>query len=394
MRTARRVMKKIVRKVFISQTITFIFCALDFRRSHRPWRYMRIRIGLAYNEKPPEDSEPPSTGESSESLLRVSPDFPVSDIFAEWDEPATIAAVEAALSTVGEVIRLEAIADFPERLSSTRPDIVFNIAEGLHGPNREAHVPAICEFYNIPYTASDPLALCLALDKRRAKEVFLARGVRTPAYCVSDGRSEGDLVFGSGPWIVKPLYEGSSKGIPVDAFCETAEAVARRAAQIATAYRQPALIEQFLPGREFTVAIMGNGRAAHALPVVEIAFDALPAGSVPIYGYEAKWIWDRPEQPLEIYACPAELDAALEAAVVGEAIAAYHALGCRDWSRVDVRLDAEGAPHVLEVNPLPGILPDPAQNSCFPKAARVAGMSYDDLLVGVLNIALERYGMR
>ena len=355
---------------------------------------MRLRIGLAYNEKPAEDAEPPSSGDASESPSDAS--FPsAADLYAEWDEPATIAAVEAALATAGSVIRLEADEDFPAKLQAARPDIVFNIAEGFHGPNREAHVPAICEFFDIRYTASDPLSLCLALDKRRAKEVFLARGVRTPAFSVLDGAVEdaGAVVHGKGPWIVKPLFEGSSKGIPESAYCETRAAVARRAGEIARHYRQPALVEEFLPGREFTVAIMGNGDSAHALPVVELRFDSLPAGSKPIFGYEAKWIWDTPEQPLEIYNCPAPLTTELHDAIVGEAVAAHHALGCRDWSRVDVRLDADGAPHVLEVNPLPGILPDPRQNSCFPKAARAAGLSYDELIVGVLNIALDRYGV-
>ncbi len=350
---------------------------------------MRIRIGLAYNQKPAEDSEPPSTGAPTQSPpASLSP--PLNDVYAEWDEPATIAAVEAALSTAGTVIRLEANDDFPQALRAARPDIVFNIAEGLHGPNREAHVPAICEYYGIRYTASDPLALCLALDKRRAKEVFLARGVRTPGFAA--GQAEGVLP-GRGPWIVKPLYEGSSKGIPESAFCESKSAVRRRVAQIRARYAQDALIEEFLSGREFTVAILGNGRSARALPVVEIRFDVLPAGALAIFGYEAKWLWDRPDRPLEMYECPARLAPDLEAAVVGEALAAHHALGCRDWSRVDVRLDADGAPHVLEVNPLPGILPDPRQNSCFPKAARAAGMSYDDLIVGVLRSAQERYGV-
>jgi D-alanine-D-alanine ligase len=355
---------------------------------------MRLRIGLAYNEKPAEDAEPPSSGDASESPSDTS--FPsAADLYAEWDEPATIAAVEAALATAGSVIRLEANEDFPANLQAARPDIVFNIAEGFHGPNREAHVPAICEFFGVRYTASDPLSLCLALDKRRAKEVFLARGVRTPPFSLLEGADAdaGAIIHGKGPWIVKPLFEGSSKGIPESAYCETKAAVARRAAEIARAYRQPALVEEFLPGREFTVAIMGNGDSAHALPVVELRFDSLPAGSKPIFGYEAKWIWDTPEQPLEIYNCPAPLTSELHDAIVGEAVAAHHALGCRDWSRVDVRLDADGAPHVLEVNPLPGILPDPKQNSCFPKAARAAGLSYNELIVGVLNIALDRYGV-
>ena len=203
---------------------------------------------------------------------------------------------------------------------------MFNIAEGLYGPNREAHVPAICEFLNVPYTASDPLTLCLALDKRRAKEVFLARGVRTPGYTLSNGERDAVLP-GHGPWIVKPLYEGSSKGIPEAAFCETREAVRQRAAHVRAHYAQDALVEEFLTGREFTVAIMGNGKAARALPVVEIRFDALPAGALPIFGFEAKWVWDTAAAPLEIYECPARVPAPLEAALVGEALAAHHALG-------------------------------------------------------------------
>jgi D-alanine-D-alanine ligase len=353
---------------------------------------MRLRIGLAYNQKPAEDSEPPSSGVQTESPPDPS-STRIADRYAEWDEPATIAAVESALARAGTVIRLEARADFPDALRAAQPDIVFNIAEGLHGPNREAHVPAICEFFDIRYTASDPLTLGLALDKRRAKEAFLARGVRTPSFMVADGDVLGDGILpGHAPWIVKPLFEGSSKGIPESAYCETRESVQRQAGRIRAHYQQPALIEEFLTGREFTVAVLGTGARARALPVVEIRFQALPAGAVPIFGYEAKWIWDTPEKPLEIYECPARLSAPLEAAVVGEALAAHQALGCRDWSRVDVRLDRAGAPHVIEVNPLPGILPDPRQNSCFPKAARAAGLDYDQLILGVLQLALERYG--
>src|SRR5690606_37947307 len=123
------------------------------------------------------------------------------DRFAEWDDPATIDAVAAALTRAGTAIRLAAHADFPSRLHATRPDIVFNIAEGLHGPNRESHVPAICEFYGIPYTASDPLTLALAHHKARARQVFASAGVATPAWCVA----APGLPFtppGDGPWFV------------------------------------------------------------------------------------------------------------------------------------------------------------------------------------------------
>jgi D-alanine-D-alanine ligase len=122
-------------------------------------------------------------------------------------------------------------------------------------------------------------------------------------------------------------------------------------------------------------------------------YSALPAGALPVYGYEAKWLWDRPEKPLEIFECPACIDDALRRTIEDTVLAAYRALGCRDWSRVDVRLDAAGIPNVVEVNPLPGILPDPADNSCLPKAARAAGMSYDELIQACARHAAERQGV-
>lgn len=350
---------------------------------------MTLRIGFAYNERSAEEAEPPSSAEEAEPPSSRA----AHDRYAEWDEPATIAAVEAALRRRGEVVRLEATADFPQKLRDSRPDIVFNIAEGLHGPNRESHVPAICEFYDIPYTGSDPLALGLALDKRRAKEIFRARDVPTPDWLVVTPETlpRGEVPL---PAVVKPLHEGSSMGIPDCALCASEAQVRRRVGEIRELYGQPALVEAFLPGREFTVAILGNDAAARALPIVEIRFDALPPGSAPIYGYEAKWVWDRPDSPLEVFACPARLEPRLARAVEAAALGAFHALGCRDWARVDVRLDAHGAPQVIEVNPLPGILPDPEQNSCFPKAARAAGIGYDELIGRVLDLALQRYRLR
>ena len=342
----------------------------------------QLRIGFAFNQKPTEDApegedEPPS--------------LTAHDRFAEWDDPATIDAVAAALARAGTVFRLEADADFPARLRDARPDIVFNIAEGLHGPNREAHVPAICEFYGIPYTASDPLTLTLAHHKARAKQVFASAGVPTPAWCVAAPEAPF-TPSGDGPWFVKPVHEGSSMGISEASYCATQADLVARVHDVWARYAQPALVEAFLDGREFTVAVLGNGAAARALPIVEIALTALPAGAVPIYGWEAKWVWDVPDSPLEIFACPADVDHEMARAIEDAALRAYHALGCRDWGRVDVRLDRNGRPHVLEINPLPGILPDPRQNSCFPKAARAAGIDYDTLILTVLDIALQRIG--
>jgi D-alanine-D-alanine ligase len=158
-------------------------------------------------------------------------------------------------------------------------------------------------------------------------------------------------------------------------------------------YQQPVLVEEYLPGAEFTCAVLGNGGAAAVLPIVGMRYGALPPGALPVYGYEAKWLWDRPENPLEIFECPAQMDDALRRTIEATVLAAYRALGCRDWSRVDVRLDAAGIPNVVEVNPLPGILPDPADNSCLPKAARAAGMSYDELIQACARHAAERQGV-
>jgi D-alanine-D-alanine ligase len=171
------------------------------------------------------------------------------------------------------------------------------------------------------------------------------------------------------------------------------EELEREVRTILDTYHEPALVEEFLPGREFTVAILGNGDDINVLPIVEISFDALPEGMNPIYSYEAKWIWDRSDKPLEIFSCPARLPENVANGIRELCVRAYRVLGCRDWSRIDVRLDAAGHPHILEINPLPGILPRPEDNSCFPKAARAAGMTYAQLINAVLDIAMARCGV-
>lgn len=355
---------------------------------------LAIRIGLAYNQKP--DAPAAVAGANSDSpsdpaaarALRT--DLPQPDLYAEWDEPATIDAVAAALSGLGEVIRLEADADFPARLHAARPDFVFNIAEGLYGVNREGHVPAICEFYGIPCHASDPLALALALHKGRCKEVLVQRGVPTAPFVLAETAADARNVTLPFPLFAKPAFEGSGKGISVKSLCHHRGELVQQVEHLLETYAQPVLIETWLPGPEFTVAILGNGAEARCLPLVGFRFDTLPAGAPPIYGYEAKWLWDTVDQPLEIFECPARVPEALAESIRAAALSAYRALGCRDWCRVDVRCDAAGQPMVVELNPLPGILPDPRDNSCFPKAARAAGMRYDELIQAVADIAWRR----
>ncbi len=360
---------------------------------------MAVRIGLAYNLKP--ESPTASVGDAVASPATSPTDFRTlrfdleqPDLYAEWDEPGTIDAVEHALRPLGEVIRLEATEAFPARLAAERPDFVFNIAEGLYGPNREGHVPAICEFLNIPYSASDPLTLGLALHKGRTKEVLLQRGVPTAPYWFASTEAEVRRSPLAYPVFVKPAFEGSGKGVSVRSLCRTRRELLARARYIFDTYREPVLIEAYLPGREFTVAILGNGTEARCLPLVAFRFEELPEGAPPIYGYEAKWIWDGPDHPLDLFECPARVPRGLAQRIRAAALGAYHALGCRDWCRIDVRCDAENRPMVVELNPLPGILPDPKDNSCFPKAARAAGMSYDELIRTAADIAWRRISGR
>jgi D-alanine-D-alanine ligase len=346
-----------------------------------------MRLGLAYNQRPNAVGSP----RDGEGQASPEPNLPP-DAFVEWDEPETIAAVADALTVFGEVVLLEAVDGFPWRLSQARVDFLFNIAEGATGPNREAQVPAIAEFLGIPYLGSDPLTLGLALHKGRAKEVLAQRGVPTAPFFLME--SEADLFrLERGlryPLFLKPAWEGSSKGIAEASRVSGPAAAVERSRFLLRTYGQPVLVETYLPGEEFTVAVLGNGAPARPLPIIRFRFDSLPDGALPIMGYEAKWLWDRPEAPLDVLECPAQVPEALAERLRSTALAAYHALGCRDWARVDLRLDGEQVPHVLEVNPLPGIIPDPAANSCFPKAAAAAGMSYDELIQTAAQVAWRR----
>ena len=361
---------------------------------------MPVRIGLAYNLKPSPpasgDAAPPPAPSSNPRHARraLHPELEQPDLYAEWDEPETIDAVERALSVLGEVVRLEADQSFPDRLREARPDFVFNIAEGLYGPNREGHVPAICEFFGIPCHASDPLALSLTLHKGRTKEILSFYGIPTAPFAVVESKAEARKVKLPFPLFAKPAIEGSGKGITIRNLCHNRAELLALTGDLLKAYRQPVLIETYLPGPEFTVAVLGNGSDARCLPVVAMRFDCLPEGAPPIYGYEAKWLWDTLEAPLDIYECPARIPEDFAAEIRDVSLRAYHALGCRDWCRIDVRCTADSQPLVVELNPLPGILPEPRDNSCFPMAARAAGMSYDQLIQTVADIAWRRISGR
>lgn len=339
-------------------------------------------------------------------LPGIDPKSLAPDYFAECDCAETIEAIRAALAEFHEVVLVEADEDAYEKFRAERPDIVFNLAEGLWGASREGQIPAMLELLRIPYTGSDPTTLAICLDKSRTKEILGWHGVPTAAWHRVDSIEEiANLVSDNGagpppgktllklPLIVKPLREGSSKGIRNTAVVRNQHELRCEIARVLSVYQQPAIIEEYLPGREFTVAMIGNEEDLEFLPVVEIRLDRLPAGVNPIYSYEAKWVWDTCEHPIDIFECPAELSPDLRGEIESACLRSWRALRIRDWARFDVRLDAAGCPHIVEVNPIPGIQPLPEQNSCFPKAARAAGLSYQALVNRTLDVAAARLGL-
>ncbi len=324
--------------------------------------------------------------------VREEEDDPPPDLLAECDSDETIQAIREALEEKFSVFPIESDEEAFDHLRRLRPDLVFNIAERLEGPSRESHIPTLCEILGLPYTGSDPLTLAVCLDKSRAKEILSFHRIPNASFWTVDDptRIPGDVAL---PAIVKPLCEGSSKGIRDSSLVETSSELWERVAEVVVKYRQPAIIERFLPGREFTVGVLGNAPDREILPIVEIDHSLLPSGAKPIYSYEAKWLWDTPDNPLEIFKCPADVSPDLALGIKDLVNRTCDVLRVRDWARVDVRLDEEGRPNILEVNPLPGILPNPEENSCLPKAARTAGYSYSGLIHRVVDEAVKRYGL-
>ncbi len=315
------------------------------------------------------------------------------DTYAEWDTWETVNAVKDAIEENHNVTLVEANNDAYLKLKELNPDIVFNFAEGLIGVNRESHLPAMLEMLQIPYSGSDALTLGICLDKSRAKEILTYHKIPNAKFLVANQMENLKNTNFDFPLIVKPISEGSSKGIFSSSFVKNTEELEAEVSRILLTYNQPALIEEFLPGREFTVAVLGNGEEAEILPIIEILYEDFPQDIVPMYSYEAKWILDTKENNFDVFECPAKLDKQLEDKIKETVLRTYNVLKCKDWSRIDVRLDKNGIPNIIEINPLPGIMPDPNENSSFPKAARAAGITYNQMIQRVLYSAAKRYNL-
>ncbi len=326
----------------------------------------RLRVGLVYNLK----------------RVKGAPDGS-RDEEAEYDSPTTVNAIAEAIASFGhEVVRLEATPELLNRVGGARLDVAFNIAEGIRGRGREALVPAVLELLDVPYTGSDPATLAVALDKGLAKRIVREAGVPTAdsvTMMTPDHPLPPSLRF---PLIVKPVAEGSSKGVVEKSVARDEPELRQAVAQVIERYRQGALVESFLPGREFTVGLLGNGDDLRVLPPMEIIFrDA--ANPTPIYTFAHKLDFTK-DVGFEV---PAKVDAALAAEIEAVARGAFRALGCRDVARVDLRCDAAGRVNFIEVNPLPGMTPD-FSDLCL--IANAAGIEYRALVGAILAPALER----
>jgi D-alanine-D-alanine ligase len=300
---------------------------------------------------------------------------------AEFDSVETIDQLAGALEALGcEAVRIgrgQALAAC--LVEGERYDLVFSIAEGLKGRSREAQVPALCELFDQPYVFSDPLTMTACLDKAVAKRLVRDAGVPTPSFAVAD-RADAVADWTDFPAFVKPVAEGTGKGCEAASLVHTEAELQEAVRRVIGRYRQPALVERYLPGREFTVGIVGNGNDARVLGVCEILLK--PNAEANVYSLHNKELCEE----LVTYAPTDDGEAWLAGA---RALQAYRALECRDAARIDFRSDADGEPHFLEANPLAGLNP---WHSDLPILAAQNGIDFVTLIGMVLDAALARYG--
>jgi D-alanine-D-alanine ligase len=303
---------------------------------------------------------------------------------AEFDSEETIAALAEAIQALGHrVDRIGGARALAQRLvSGDRWDLVFNIAEGVEGRSREAQVPALLEAFGLGYTFSDPLVCALTLDKPMTKRLAHSAGLATPRFCVVESEEDLSGVDLPYPLFTKPVAEGTGKGIDGRSRVESPQELREVCRRLLARFAQPVLVEEYLPGREFTVGVLGCGRTARVLGTLEIR--AAPGAPTADYSYEMK---ESCEQLVEYR--PAE-HGELRREVEHLALAAYRVLQLRDAGRVDIRVDREGKPALLEVNALPGLHP---AHSDLPMIARQEGMSFLQLIAGILASAAARLGL-
>ena len=352
------------------------------RRMKRYWK-VAVLANIKDESKPKPEGVPP-------------------DAFADYDHIETIDAIRGAIETDGhEAIFIQADTELPFALLEEKPDICFNIAEGLGGDAREAQVPALLEMMKIPYTGSRVLANAISLDKTLTKRIWRDR--RLPVapfqeFNVGDEPLRPELEF---PLFVKPAREGTGMGVDTNAIVNNEKELRERAEYLINTYHQPALVETFLPGREFTVGILGRADAKlysrhpewyekdgfHRFPILEL--DMTRSVTPMVYSQEAK-SKEVGEEGAPGYFCPADIEPELEKKLKYYALRAHFLLNTLDVSRTDVRLDAQGNPRVMEINTLPGLTPN-YSDLCLQSKAE--GIRYEDLILEILYLGASRWGM-
>jgi D-alanine-D-alanine ligase len=324
------------------------------------------------------------------------------DAGAEFDARATVESIAAALEDDGHWVHIcRGDQTLVETLPRLKPHICFNIAEGISGDSREAQAPAVCELLGIPYTASRILTHAISLDKTQTKRIWRSVGLLTAdfqEFVRGDEPIDAGLHF---PLLVKPAREGTGMGIDARAVVNNQRELRQRVEWVIETYRQPALAETYLPGREFTVGFLGNPQSAttrrrpwlydadgyHFFPVLELGLAESEGPSV--YGNHAKSLdFDEPGAPQ--YLCPAAISQELRLELIETTRRAAEALGVCDVARADFRMGSDGRPYLLEINTLPGLNPL-ISDLCIMAAAE--GMTYHDLITEILYLAAGRNGM-
>jgi len=298
---------------------------------------------------------------------------------AEFDRESTVEAIEKTIQQLGySTVRIGHVRKLVDRLAGgDRWDLVFNICEGMYGIGREAQVPALLDAYRIPYVFSGPLVLALTLHKGMTKHVVRDCGVPTPDFAVVTVKADIASVNLPYPLFVKPLGEGTGKGIDSKSKVNTPEELEKTCLELLPRFQQGLIIETYLPGREFTVGIVGTGEKARSVGVMEVILN--PEAEADAYTYVNK---EECEERVVYRIVTDEL--ARRCAQVS--LDAWRALNCRDGGRVDLRLDADGNPGFMEVNPLAGLHPE---HSDLPIICNLQGIPYLQLMGWIMESAIE-----
>jgi len=355
-----------------------------------------LRILIAFNEPPISEDvrqRTPLYVSYEEGLQGSLKEMQPSGL-AEISVVEEMEAVNNALKQNGYETFVLGIADdamaFIRSLMDFRPDLIFNLVESFRDEAiHEIHMAGLYELLGFPYTGSPPLALGIALNKWRAKEILSFHHIPTPKFVLVNPHED---TFGLGdhwdlpfPVIVKPASEDASTGIDEHAVVFSMEQLLERVAYVHTKFRQPALVEEYIDGRELNVAIVGN-KEPIVLPISEIDFSEMPEHHPRIVTYASKWIAESEAYQKEKPLCPAPLSPEVERRVKSIALKAYRVIGCRDYARVDIRMNSDGDIFVIEVNPNPDI----SRDAGFMRSARVYGWSFEETVNRIVELAWER----